>query len=317
LAAHERFGTAEVLVDGGRVNLAAARTERYAAPGALPDVRLGATIAEDLRRRDFTVNAVAVSLAGADEVAFPGAREDLEARVLRVLHPRSFVDDPTRLYRMARYAARLGLTVEAETAELARAAGVDTVSVERVANELRLLLAEADPVGALVEAARWAPAPRVDPELARAALALLPPEGRADVVILASGGEAVGWGRRLGWPRAEVQRLARAARAEELARALAAARRPSEVAAAVEGWPLEAVALVGAGAGPPGAEESARRWLQVWRHVGLEIDGVDVIEAGVPEGPEVGAALRRALAARLDGAIAPGRAAELTAALGD
>src|SRR4051794_32995335 len=105
---HERFGTATVRADGYEFDVAAARTETYPRPGALPDVVLGATIAQDLGRRDFTVNAMAVRLADGALTEWPGARADLEAGVLRVLHERSFADDPTRMLRLVRYPPRRG-----------------------------------------------------------------------------------------------------------------------------------------------------------------------------------------------------------------
>ena len=140
------------------------------------------------------------------------------------------------------------------------------------------------------------------------------------MVLAASG--AVGDGRRAArdvqWfdDSRPARRRARdtADGAGDLARALERAKRPSDVAAAVRGRPVEAVAL--AGALGPAAEAVARRWLDEQRHVRLEIDGRDVMAAGVAEGPAVRAALERALAARLDGAIPPGRDAELAAALG-
>src|SRR4051794_6607122 len=92
---HERFGTATA---GGVVNLAAARRERYPQPGALPEVELGAPIDEDLARRDFTVNAIAVRLADGELKAVPHALEDLAARPRPGLHDRSFLDDPPRLF---------------------------------------------------------------------------------------------------------------------------------------------------------------------------------------------------------------------------
>src|SRR3954470_4663156 len=143
---HGRFGTATVTSGGYPFDLAGARRERYARPGALPDVTLGATLAEDLERRDFTVNAIAARLGDGALTALPGARADLEAGLLRVLHERSFVDDPTRLLRLARYAARLGFVAEPRTDGLAAAAvaagAVATVSGERLGNELRLLARE-------------------------------------------------------------------------------------------------------------------------------------------------------------------------------
>ena len=121
LVEHERFLTASVTLataSGGvsRIDIATARAERYERPGALPHV-LPAGIEEDLRRRDFTVNAMAIELAsGALELLDPlGGASDLRQRRLRVLHPLSFVEDPTRIVRAARYGTRLGLRPDAWT----------------------------------------------------------------------------------------------------------------------------------------------------------------------------------------------------------
>jgi tRNA nucleotidyltransferase (CCA-adding enzyme) len=149
VTAHDRFGTATVVAGGAdAVNLARTRCETYAAPGALPDVA-PAPLAEDLVRRDFTVNALALALNGerAWELIDPhGGRGDLRAGLIRVLHPESFRDDPTRLLRAVRYAARLGFELEAETDREARAAiaagAPATVSGARVRDELMDLLAE-------------------------------------------------------------------------------------------------------------------------------------------------------------------------------
>ena len=111
---HSRFGTLKVRLGGEELDLAAARRERYARPGALPTVELGAPIRTDLARRDFTVNAMAVPLAEPRELIDPyDGQADLEAGVLRVIHDGSFVDDPTRAIRAARYAARFGLGARA------------------------------------------------------------------------------------------------------------------------------------------------------------------------------------------------------------
>ncbi len=120
---HDRFGTASVAWRYGRIDIAERRAESYPAPGALPEVRPG-SFEEDLRRRDFTVNAIALPLHGAENeglVSVEGALEDLRAGRLRVLHERSFLDDPTRMLRLARYASRLSFEVEPHTRELAAA----------------------------------------------------------------------------------------------------------------------------------------------------------------------------------------------------
>src|SRR5215218_2552500 len=146
--AHGRFGTATVRAPGLVVDLAGTRRESYAAPGALPDVT-PATLDEDLGRRDFTINAIAMSLA-PDELGAVhdphGGREDLAAGLVRVLHDASFLDDPTRLLRAVRYATRFGFALERETDRLAREAvasrALDTVSGPRIRDELIDLLAE-------------------------------------------------------------------------------------------------------------------------------------------------------------------------------
>ena len=194
VAVHERFGTALVEWDRGRIDLARRRAERYPGPGALPEVRPGSA-AEDLARRDFTVNAIALHLGGQDRGALQGAEHalaDLAAHRLRVLHRRSFLDDPTRLLRLARYRARLGFEVEPGTAQLARAAvqtgALATVTPARIGAELRLALGEEDPAAALEAAgelgllAALHPRLRFDGELARDALALLAPAAPAPTV---------------------------------------------------------------------------------------------------------------------------------------
>jgi tRNA nucleotidyltransferase (CCA-adding enzyme) len=320
LAVHDRFGTATVSAGGHVYDLATARAETYARPGALPDVRPG-TIEEDLARRDFTVNAIAVALDGRVAAA-PHAFADLDARLLRVLHDRSFVDDPTRLLRLVRYATRLGFGVEAATRRSMDEALADgalaTVTPTRIGSELRLLLREPSAVEALAWVAEWplgVPL-AVDRTLTERALALLPSDGRGDLLLLGSACSAVepaalaGWLDTLGFPGRERDVVVAVARAEGIEGRLSRASRPSELAAAARGVPVEAVALAGA----LGAEPAARAWIEDLRGVTLEIDGADLLAAGIPQGEAVGRALAAALRARLDGE-ALDREAQLAVAL--
>src|SRR4051795_6015673 len=142
ITVHDRFGTATVRIGDFAFDLAGARRETYERPGALPTVELGATIEEDLARRDFSVNALALRLSDGKLTSWPGAREDLDAGVLRVLHERSFSDDPTRMLRLIRYAARLEFAVEPHTEALVDPALLDTVTGDRAGHELRLALGE-------------------------------------------------------------------------------------------------------------------------------------------------------------------------------
>ena len=311
---HDRFGTATAVVGGRAVDLASARRERYPQPGALPDVSV-ASLAEDLRRRDVTVNAIALPLAGGPLVAVSRAVDDLAAGLLRVLHDGSFADDPTRLHRMARYAARLGFAVESRTRALADAAvrgGVlGTVSGPRIGGELRLAAGEPEPLAALawMAALGLVPAAAHPPSVIVDALGLLPGDGRPDLLVLGAWG--VGRFAHLGFSTGEVAVLDGLVRAQEVARGACAAGRPSELTALLVGEPVEVVALAGA----LGAAEPLRLYLDSLRHVRLSITGADLLAAGVPEGPEIGRRLRAALAARLDGEAPPGPEGELAAAL--
>jgi tRNA nucleotidyltransferase (CCA-adding enzyme) len=314
MTAHDRFGTARVDAGGCAYDLVRARAETYAHPGALPDVR-PASLDEDLRRRDVTVNAIALDLDGA-LTAVDGALDDLRAGLLRVLHEASFVDDPTRVWRVARYAARLRFAVEQRTRALAAAADPSTVSGDRLGAELRLALREPDPPAAL-QAVRdlnpaylpegFDPRPRALPE----ALRLLPGDGRADLLTLAACAAGMDvrallrWLDDMGFTAAERGLVATASRFVT-GGPLRAARTNAEIARAARGAPVEAVALAGG--------ENARRWIDDLRHVRLEIDGHDLLAAGIPEGPELGARLQRALDRKLDGEVS-GREEELAAAL--
>jgi tRNA nucleotidyltransferase (CCA-adding enzyme) len=334
---HERFGTALVEWDGGRIDVATRRAESYPAPGALPDVRAG-TEEEDLERRDFTVNAIAIRLGGEQRGqarTVPDALSDLGEGRLRVLHEQSFIDDPTRLLRMARYRARLGFEVEDHTAALAAAAiaarALETVSGARIGAELRLALAEDDAVASLAAMDELGvldalhPRLRLEQPVARAALALLPEDGRPDLALLASlllplalragddpRAEIGALLDRWDFPAGDRDRVAAATVAvPRLIEELPAAERPSLLWMVAAGVPLEGVALAGA----LGCEEPARRWLEQTRHVHLQITGEDLLTAGIPEGPEIGRRLDAALKLRLDGELADGRDAELTASL--
>jgi tRNA nucleotidyltransferase (CCA-adding enzyme) len=338
---HSRFGTAAVDWPGGRVDIAERRAESYPAPGALPEVRLG-SVEEDLARRDFTVNAIAAPLGGRRRGmldAVPQAIDDLAARRLRVLHDASFLDDPTRLLRLARYGARLGFRAEERTAGLASeaiaAGALQTVSRARVGAELRLALSEDDPLPALEAMQTLGVLGALDPALrfettpAGLALSLLPPDGRPDLMLLAqlllglAPEGAVKERERamfalldpLEFNAGDRDRTIRTALAAPgLVSALAPAAPPSQLYDALADETLEAVALAGA-LGGEAATETARCWLQTLRHVSLSITGQDLLDAGIPEGPQVGWRLTAALHRKLDGELADGREAELRAAL--
>jgi tRNA nucleotidyltransferase (CCA-adding enzyme) len=311
----ERFGTATVLLDGVRIDLASARKETYAQPGALPDVA-PASLDEDLRRRDFTINAIAVRICDGEVRADPAALEDLEAQALRVLYQRSFLDDPTRLWRAARYSARLGFSLEPETASLAAAATAGSISGPRLGHELRLALAEPDPTAVFTAVESFNPAALPEgfcasPQGLGDALELLGEDGRGDLLTLAACCKGVElelltrWLDYLGFTASERDLVAISSRWVTAA-PLRNAQTPAQVAAAARGAPIEAVALCGG--------DNARRWIDELRYVALEISGDELLAAGATPGPAIGAGLQYALELTLDGEIA-GAEQQLEAAL--
>jgi tRNA nucleotidyltransferase (CCA-adding enzyme) len=325
----ERFGTAEVRAPSLplSVNFATARRETYPEPGALPEVE-PASIEEDLARRDFTVNAIALTLPGETLLDPHGGRADLEAGIIRVLHDGSFVDDPTRLLRALRYEARLGAKLDEHTEKLAREAiearALDTVSGKRIRDELLDLLCEAEAPRALERMRELKldcalhPAWRVLPERAASAMLACGETGadRALAVLatlMVSDAEALHpLLDRLALTRHERDTVARAAEiGGRLAHRLSPGMPASRIHDLLHCEPLESLAVALAW-GAPG--EPILRYLSDLRGARLEVSGDDLIAAGVPQSPALGIALRETLRRKLDGEVS-GRDAELALAL--
>ncbi|CAN5487417.1 hypothetical protein BH10ACT11_BH10ACT11_11740 [soil metagenome] len=299
---HERFGPASIDLEGGRVDLAMTRTETYANGGALPYVS-AASIDEDLRRRDFSVNAIAFSLDDATLRDPHDGIADLEAGVLRLLHPRSLHDDPTRALRGARYSIRLGLEPDPATLAQLQTTPLGEVSAARIEAELRRAAVESDPVAALQRLHSWGRAElHGDAQVARKALSLLGEPrwselDRGDVVLAAT---VIACGKF-------------EASGEELERA-------KELADAEVGSPAAALATAH-GAGEISlllARALGSEWIDdyvdEWRRAKLEIDGEDLIAAGVEPGQAIGLGLAAAVEAKLEGS-ARDRASQLEVAL--
>lgn len=278
---HPRFMTATVSLDDGQLDIARARTETYPAPGALPEVE-PASIERDLARRDFTINAIAVPLSDPDRCLDPfDGLAALAERRLTLLHPASLVDDPIRALRGARYAARFGFEPD-PTMRLALAdVDLDSVSEDRLVAELRRFGSEPEPARAVAIALDW--------ELLDAE------EGTTDLVEraidLVSDGPWQGFAEPAGLVESALRSI-------DLVRAV-----PTEPPAArIELYEL-------AGRTDPEvlvlARAEGREWLDWWPETGaairLEIDGDDLVAAGIEPGPAIGAGLRAALAEALEG----------------
>lgn len=296
VTSHERFGTAKVRLDGHEIDIATARSESYPQPGALPLVEPATGLEADLARRDFTINAMALPLRGEPRLIDPfGGEADLAAKRLRILHERSFADDPTRALRAARYASRFGFGLEPGTELLLREADLGTVSADRREAELLRLAREPRAGRGFALLGEWGLL-----ELRPGASRLL----EAVVELL----EKEPWGGLAPRDRALLAAALGPPGGEE---ALARERpeRPSEAVSLARG--RDGVELLLARA--LGAEW-LDSYLGEWRDVALEIDGDDLIAAGLTQGPALGRGLEEALRRKLDGEIS-GREAELAVAL--
>jgi tRNA nucleotidyltransferase (CCA-adding enzyme) len=333
---HPTFGTAIVShADGERIDVVTTRRESYDVPGALPTVE-HAELAHDLHRRDFTMNAMAASLAPDDlgSLFDPyGGRVDLENGTLRVLHDRSFVDDPTRILRGITYEARYGFRFDEHTEALARACiasgHVGDLSSTRLRDELVALL---DDPGAS-DGIRRLGALRVDaaihPRLRghdaaavlfarvcalRDELALDVPSWRLGLEALARAmteDEATDWLDRLKVGRRDAELIAGTiAVAPQIVERLRSDRLdPAQVVALADRFapdaPLVALALE--------ERPELREYFERLRNVRLEIGGADIIALGLPESPQIGRILAAIRTRKLNGEL-DGREAELAAA---
>ncbi len=330
LTVHPKFRTATVyLSEGGPpigIDLVTARRETYSRPGALPDVQPG-SIAEDLARRDFTVNAMAIPLCGdaRDFVDPHQGRADLAAGAIRALHRNSFVDDPTRIFRAVRYEQRFGFRIDDDTLADMRSAlaggAMATVSGPRIDNELGRIINEPSPLPALRRATELGALAAIHPALptmahwdALADWSSVPPGAQpADREWPAT------WDAALFWTMTHDQVASLAMKnpyrtrrcryvdllKEGMPMLSADGLLPSEVCAFLdyprpEGSAVYALTVALAFAEPVAAER-IRRYLTEWQDLQPHLRGSDLLELGVPEGPAVGAALKALRKARLDG----------------
>ncbi|MGH7380235.1 MAG: CBS domain-containing protein [Candidatus Methylomirabilales bacterium] len=333
---HRKFGTAVVsLPDGFKVDVASARTEYYEHPAALPTVEHG-SIRLDLYRRDFTINALAVGLNAADYgrlLDFSGGSRDLRDGVIRVLHSLSFVEDPTRILRAARFAVRCGFTIAKQSERLIRNAVrlrlLDNLSGARILTELKLIFQEARPAAILKVLEGYGVPEAIHPRLKGA---------RAEQALLDRGGEVLSWYRLLHLPEAptpwllyllawvsectlpEARSVARRlglppGRLTDLSAALTAYRglrrqfakeRPLTaglITRLLEDAPLEAVLLLMARAPAPRVERAVSEYLT--RHASIRplLTGNDLKALGIRPGPIYQDILTSLRYARLDGRL--------------
>jgi tRNA nucleotidyltransferase (CCA-adding enzyme) len=334
VVSHEQFQTAMiVLEDGCKVDVASARRERYERPGALPTVQ-SSGIAQDLCRRDFTINSMAIQLNTAGYgrlVDLFGGRRDLEQKTVRVLHERSFVEDPTRIMRAVRFEQRFGFRMERTTEQLLRRAVEDRmlerVSSERIREELILLLREEHPFKPLLrldelgvlralhpglridgdrkdlfvrigEALSWFGQRHPDDVVDRWMLFFL---GLADALGVE---EKSAFAEKLKMHRKVRELVREIGSFVEVVASLTEARiPPSRIYRLLKPMKTESVLLLMARTTDALVKQRIVLYLDRLRDASIELSGRDLVHMGIPEGPIFRTILEGVLEAKIDGRV--------------
>ena len=312
-----QFGTARVGLPAGRFDLAMSRTETYATPGALPTVK-SSGIQEDLSRRDFTINAMAVDLSPSnwgDLVDPHGGFSDTARRRIQILHPGSFRDDPTRIFRAIRYEQRLGFNLDPGALSLMKRDWdyMDLISAARVRGELEKILG--DPLRADILAAAEdrdvLAGIDISFRVSRAALQAMRRNPDRDILFYLAiatasltENEALSLVTRLEPPQEWREIILSSPRYRGMSSILRNDNlSPSEVVAVLGEFPLPLLKAQRELTGSTNQKSRLDQYLGILRHVRPEITGADLLGAGVPQGPEIGIMLDEVLRARMDGRV--------------
>jgi tRNA nucleotidyltransferase (CCA-adding enzyme) len=312
------FGTATVALGPATVDFAMARAETYRRPGALPTVH-PATVAEDMLRRDFTINAMAITLSGEDAGTLldpAGGQADIRARAIRVLHDASFQDDATRLIRAVRYEQRLGFSIEPHTlALLGRDRGfIATISGARLRRELQHVFAEHCNAAILQRLQELGVLAALHPALqftTTQARAL----GSAEEASYHAGSAwtILAWGvpaletssvaGRLALTRTETALVHAAPRLRDLESDLSHSLRPSQTVSLLSPFPVAALFGFAAVTGNEQVRARVLDYIRRLKQIRPSLRGDDLLALGVPAGACVGDVLARLRAAKLDGEV--------------
>jgi tRNA nucleotidyltransferase (CCA-adding enzyme) len=320
---HPHFGTAKLSWGNRNVDFVTARAETYARPGALPKVKPGTT-KDDLARRDFTINAMAIELNPRHfgELIDPfNGRQDLKKKLVRVLHEKSFIDDATRIWRALRYEQRLDFRIEPATQLLIKRdiVNLETISGDRIRHELELILKEELPEKVLCRAYEMGVLTKLHPNLKgddwltetfatareRCGPDMPAPEFYLSLLcyrLTLSDLESLI--KYLNFPKATAQILRDTLTIKAKSRELVIpGLAPSKVYKLLHGYHIISYAANVIGADSETAAEHIELYLNVLRHVHPVLGGEDLRKLGVPKGPKIKEVLEQLLKARLDGKI--------------
>ncbi|HIE17579.1 MAG TPA: CCA tRNA nucleotidyltransferase [Dehalococcoidia bacterium] len=320
LTIHPRFGTAKLSFTDFSLDLATARSETYSKPGALPTVRPG-TLKDDLFRRDFTINAMAVCLVPqrfGELIDLYRGKDDLEHRLIRILHPNSFTDDATRILRALRYEQRLGFKLEPETESSLRQniAMLDTISGDRIRHELELISKEKEPERVLRRADELGVLNRLHPSLRgngwlgemfskarqfaqRVSLSVL---YLCLFVYRLTKQENDEFISRLNFPKASAQAMCHTLKLKaQLPVLTTPGLKPSDIHQLLRGYAPPAIQTNALATESPVASQRLHFYLSRLRYMRPALNGEDLQRMGIPAGPQIREVLQILHRARLNG----------------
>ncbi|MBA7469551.1 A-adding tRNA nucleotidyltransferase [subsurface metagenome] len=320
---HPRFNTAKLQWDKWSVDLATARSETYAKPGALPTVTPG-SINNDLFRRDFTINAMAIELNPShygELIDRHGGRDDLEHKLIRILHEKSFTDDATRIWRGLRYEQRLDFQLEPITLQLLKRdiPMLDTISGDRIRYELECILKEERPEKILRRAEELGVLPKLSPALKgngwlakkfgqarQISSPNMPPVGLylTILVLHLTDEEVEQFMAKLRLPKSLAQALRDTiglkAKLPSLGKPELA---PSTIYRLLHDYSPQAVTANSLACDSPVAHQHIQLFLKKLRYVKSALTGNDLKKMGIVPGPRMKEILQRLHDARLDGKV--------------
>ncbi len=329
---HKRFGTATVFLKSGqRIDVSTAREEYYLHSAALPEVE-SSSIKNDLLRRDFTINAIAVGLNRrnfGEVVDLFGGEADIRKGIIRILHDLSFEDDPTRIFRAVRFSHRFGFGIERKTRILMRKTIEQSfckrLSGSRIRNEIKLLFNEKDPAGVIEKMVRLGVLEcihaglKFNPEKFK----LLRRIDKTDIAVdsvcrqeterwlLYLLGILHGFNKnelevisaRLMLSRKERETVMSLIKVEKACKKFGSIKKdiPSFVCRALIGIPPEGLVMVISIANERRVEKLVLKYLSEWSRMKTVIKGNDLLKLGFKPGPEFRRILEKVLFARIDG----------------
>jgi tRNA nucleotidyltransferase (CCA-adding enzyme) len=322
LTVHSRFGTAKLNYPDFGLDLATARSETYSKPGALPTVKPG-SLKDDLIRRDFSINAMAMSLNPqrfGELIDLYQGKDDLKHRLIRILHPNSFIDDATRILRAIRYEQRLGFRLETETEKLLRrdVNMLATISGDRIRHELELILKEDKPELVLRRAEELGVLHQLHPSLkengwlsqkfeqARQSYkrVSLPPLYLCLLIYNLTDKENEEFISRLNFPKSSAQVMRHALQLKAKLHILANPQlKPSDIYQSLHGYSTQAIQANALASELPIASQHLQLYLTKLHHVKTLLSGEDLKRMGISAGPRTGKILSALHKARLNGEV--------------